>query len=134
MSMLILFYYILLSESDCTGNCWVQMFFSLYGFEEHFLVEVIDYVGQYGSFICTNRNQEFLTSQIDKRTESRNFYPKEKNPQHGVQQCERKHMWQNQWFTSISFHIQHMWAPYKEKHSLQGPREWFRYSFVEGNF
>lgn len=31
-------------------------------------------------------------------------------------------------------HTQHMGATYKEKHSSQGPREWFGYSFLKGNF
>lgn len=59
------------------------MFFNLHRFEENFLkyiVGMIDYVGQHGPFLrVTNTNQEFLISQIDKRTESRIFYSREKN-------------------------------------------------------
>lgn len=95
-----MFYYILLSDSDCIGNCCAQMFFSLYEFQDHFLkyiVGMIDYVGQYGSFYLYQQESRipYPTNRQKKRVTE--LLPKgKKNPQHGVQQCERKHMWQNQ--------------------------------------
>lgn len=45
------FYCILLWNSDCTGNYFIQLRFNLYAFENNFLkymVVMIDDVGQYG--------------------------------------------------------------------------------------
>lgn len=78
--MVNIFYYILLSESDCTGNYCVQMFFSLYGFEEHFLVGVIDYVGQYGSLYLYQQESRIPHFTNRQKNRVKELLPKGKKP------------------------------------------------------
>lgn len=77
------FYYVLLSDSDCISNYCVQMFFSLYGFEENFLkyiVRMIDYVGQYGSFYLYQQETRIPYSTNRKKNRAKELLPKGKKP------------------------------------------------------
>lgn len=76
-----IYFTILLSDSDCIRNYCVQMFFSLYGFEDNFLkyiVGMIDYVEQYGSFYLYQQESRVPYSTNRQKNRVKELLPKGK--------------------------------------------------------